>query len=84
MIIHVHEYLYIFIHIYVSYNFIDQKNFIILNNGNYTHSGPNVCIDLTIASSSIAFDCEWLTESGDNWRSDHYPILFLWTLELYP
>lgn len=59
------------------YNFTDPDYYNILNNGNHTHiSGPNLsksCIDLSMASSTIALDCEWKVEP-DNWRSDHFPI----------
>lgn len=50
----------------IIYNFTDPDHFIILNKGNHTHiSGPYLtksCIDLSIASLSIAIDCEWKVE----------------------
>ena len=58
--------------------FLQDENLYLLNNGSPTHfnssNATESCIDLTIASASIAEHLEWET-SDHLFDSDHFPII---------
>ena len=58
-------------------NYIDNSNYICLNNGNPTHFTTHntfTHIDLTLCTPNIAIDAQWTT-GNDLCGSDHFPIV---------